>query len=195
MAVYFTRLNRDGSIKIGFTVDVASRMDNIRSSVDGGIELLAVDYDGDLLTESELHWRFRGQALGRELFVPTDDLYRVVRHVERAESVPNGWYLPKERSGWPWISQRELREKFGVTLWECCGKGADINYMISNKTVPAVVDYLRRSGVSVTYQDILVSDVERSKRAKEDKRKRSIYRKLLATLAAKKSAMDAVPCH
>lgn len=71
--VYFAQLPT-GSIKIGYSSDVNTRMDQLRGHYGAEPSLLLV-MDGDRETEAEMHQRFAHLRLGRtEQFKPGPDL-------------------------------------------------------------------------------------------------------------------------
>lgn len=87
MAVYFVRRHADpdGLIKIGFTRNVAARMQTLSTATPGGVELLA-SCAGDASVEHRLHRELATDRVDGEWFRPTND---VLAEVAKAKASPD----------------------------------------------------------------------------------------------------------
>jgi len=75
--VYFIQSENGGPVKIGFAVDVKSRISNIQTSRSDKVVLLAT-IDGTPELEASLHKRFSSSSIGGEWFSPSAELMEMI---------------------------------------------------------------------------------------------------------------------
>src|SRR5476651_2721072 len=74
MAVYFAKNETTGNIKIGYSLNPASRVANLQTSNCAKVALIGVIYDGSIKTEKELHERFKAHRVHGEWYTSTAEL-------------------------------------------------------------------------------------------------------------------------
>lgn len=164
MAVYFMSGEGIPAIKIGFTNmrTPERRLHSCQSWSPVRLQLEAVDHNGDLLTESELLWRFRADRLHGEWFSPTASLRQVIDAVQQGRGVPNGWYLPAwvRPTGYSYprgMKMNAFMQQFSMSRSDTVKLGGvDVpDYGLSLGAIPRALAHLRAAGHDITYLDLL----------------------------------------
>lgn len=75
--VYFIREKSSGRIKIGYSKNFKSRINSLKTSSPGGLEILLVER-GDLKREAELHQRFKKYRQHGEWFDPGPEILKYI---------------------------------------------------------------------------------------------------------------------
>lgn len=83
--IYIARMASSGSIKIGFTTDLATRVSNLWYMVPGGVTVLT-SFLGTPDAEAFLHKKFSHLRISGEWFEPADE---ILEFVDRVRSVGN----------------------------------------------------------------------------------------------------------
>lgn len=119
MVAYFLGSGPGGLIKIGHAVDPVARLAGLQKRSAARLAILAVDAEGDWLTEADLHWRFGYARLRSEWFEPCPGVLAAVAWMAETGRAPNVWYLPphiKAEGRWPTsLPGDEIAAKFKLT--------------------------------------------------------------------------------
>lgn len=169
MAVYFFSALGIPVIRIGHSYYPTDRIGAVSVWSPVPLRIEATDENGDLLTETELHHRFRDCRSHGSWFFATSRLLDTMEQTRKTGAVPNGLYLPRHcltehmqglRRRHPrGILFGELEDRFGLTeddVKAICSLKTDYARRdnLSINSIPALVIALQERGFNVTHHDL-----------------------------------------
>lgn len=168
MSVYVLIAPSVGRIKIGLTNQFGRRFSLTSHWSPVALTVHGVDEDGDMLTEKELHWRFRKSNSHSDWYHITSDVSGFLREFKNGK-IPGGWYLPNEnRQKHETVSNiggarySVIEKRLGLTrkdLFNITGVKGNLHYPdyagLPIKQIPQIVDHLRSKKINVHPWDFI----------------------------------------
>lgn len=168
MAVYFIEAIGVPLVKIGVTRDLTKRFRMMQSCSPLPLVVAAVDQSGDLITEVELHHRFRDQRCRGEWFSISPELRSVIHTTALTGEIPDAWRLPdhldSEMGCRCFAKAKTVFDRFGLDMQDykrIIGVMAqnDKWHQLPPHAIPKLYDFLTSQGFFLHYHDLLAPAV------------------------------------